>query len=124
MAKLSATGVKNALPAEKSYKLADGGGLYLLVTTAGGKYWRYDYRFAGARKTLALGAYPDTSLKNAREQHAGARQMLADTLDPSAQKKLQKLHADIDAGNTFTAVADEWRAMHLVEKSDSYRQRS
>ena len=124
MAKLSATGVKNALPAEKSYKLADGGGLYLLVTTAGGKYWRYDYRFARARKTLALGAYPDTSLKNAREQHAGARQMLADTLDPSAQKKLQKLHADIDAGNTFTAVADEWRAMHLVEKSDSYRQRS
>ena len=124
MAKLSATGVKNALPAEKSYKLADGGGLYLLVTTAGGKYWRYDYRFAGARKTLALGAYPDTSLKNAREQHAGARQMLADTLDPSAQKKLQKLHADIDAGNTFTAVADEWRAMHLVEKSDSYRLRS
>ena len=124
MAKLSATGVKNALPAEKSYKLADGGGLYLLVTTAGGKYWRYDYRFSGARKTLALGAYPDTSLKNAREQHAGARQMLADTLDPSAQKKLQKLHADIDAGNTFTAVADEWRAMHLVEKSDSYRLRS
>ena len=124
MAKLSATGVKNALPAEKSYKLADGGGLYLLVTTAGGKYWRYDYRFAGARKTLALGAYPDTSLKNAREQHAGARQMLADTIDPSAQKKLQKLHADIDAGNTFTAVADEWRAMHLVEKSDSYRLRS
>ncbi len=124
MAKLSATGVKNALPAEKSYKLADGGGLYLLVTTAGGKYWRYDYRFAGARKTLALGAYPDTSLKNAREQHAGARQMLADTLDPSAQKKLQKLHADIDACNTFTAVADEWRAMHLLEKSDSYRLRS
>jgi integrase len=124
MAKLSATGVKNALPAEKSYKLADGGGLYLLVTTAGGKYWRYDYRFARARKTLALGAYPDTSLKNAREQHAGARQMLADTLDPSAQKKLQKLHADIDAGNTFTAVADEWRAMHLAEKSDSYRLRS
>ena len=63
MAKLSATGVKNALPAEKSYKLADGGGLYLLVTTAGGKYWRYDYRFAGARKTLALGVYPEVSLK-------------------------------------------------------------
>jgi|TARA_B110000967_G_C18882655_1_gene562001 hypothetical protein len=46
--------------------------------------------------------------------------MLADSLYPSGQKKLQKLHADIDAGNTFAAVADEWRAMHLVEKSDSY----
>ena len=41
--------------------------------------------------------------------------MLADSLYPSGQKKLQKLHADIDAGNTFAAVADEWRAMHLVE---------
>ena len=55
MAKLSATGVKNALPAEKSYKLADGGGLYLLVTTAGGKYWRYDYRFAGGPQDPRFG---------------------------------------------------------------------
>lgn len=124
MAKLSATGVKNALSAAKSYKLADGGGLYLLVTIPGGKYWRYDYRFAGARKTLALGTYPETSLKNAREQHAGARLMLTNNLDPSAQRKLQKLHADINAGNTFSVVADEWAERHLVEKSKSYRVRS
>ena len=65
-----------------------------------------DYRFAGARKTLALGVYPEVSLKDARERHAGAREMLANNLDPSAQKKLQKLHADVESNNTFAAVAD------------------
>ena len=109
MAKLTATGVRNAGAEAKSYKLADGGGLYLFVNTKGARYWRYDYRFAGARKTLALGVYPEVSLKDARERHAGAREMLANNLDPSAQKKLQKLHADVEANNTFEAVADEWR---------------
>ncbi len=50
--------------------------------------------------------------------------MLANNLDPSAQKKLQKLHADVEANNTFAAVADEWRERHLAEKSQSYRVRS
>ena len=109
MAKLTATAVRNAGAAAKSYKLADGGGLYLFVNTKGARYWRYDYRFAGARKTLALGVYPEVSLKDARERHEGAREMLANNLDPSAQKKLQKLHADVEANNTFEAVADEWR---------------
>lgn len=124
MAKLTATGVRNAGAAAKSYKLADGGGLYLFVNTKGARYWRYDYRFAGARKTLALGVYPEVSLKEARERHAGAREMLANNLDPSAQKKLQKLHADVEAKNTFAAVADEWRERHLAEKSPRYIVRS
>ena len=124
MAKLTATGVRNAGAAAKSYKLADGGGLYLFVNTKGARYWRYDYRFAGARKTLALGVYPEVSLKDARERHAGAREMLANNLDPSAQKKLQKLHANEESNNTFAAVADEWRERHLAEKSQSYRVRS
>ena len=124
MAKLTATGVRNAGAATKSYKLADGGGLYLFVNTKGARYWRYDYRFAGARKTLALGVYPEVSLKDARERHAGAREMLANNLDPSAEKKLQKLRADVESNNTFAAVADEWRERHLAEKSQSYRVRS
>ncbi len=45
------------------YKLADEKGLYLFVQTSGGKLWRFDYRFDGKRKTLALGAYPDVSLR-------------------------------------------------------------
>ncbi len=63
MAKLTAASVRNAAGAAKSYKPADGGGLYLFVNTKGARYWRYDYRFAGARKTLALGVYPEVSLK-------------------------------------------------------------
>ena len=90
----------------------------------GARYWRYDSRFAGARKTLALGVYPEVSLKDARERHAGAREMLANNLEPSAQKKLQKLPADVESNNTFAAVADEWRERHLAEKSQGYRVRS
>ena len=57
MQKLTATAVKQAKPQPKTYKLWDGGGLHLLVNTQG-KYWRYDYRVADKRKTLALGVYP------------------------------------------------------------------
>ena len=62
MGKLTATAVKQIKASSKNTKLSDGGGLYLLVTKGGGKYWRYDYRFAGKRKTLAIGTYPDVTL--------------------------------------------------------------
>ncbi len=51
--KLSAIAVKQAKPADKPYKMTDGGGMYLLIDVKGGKYWRMNYRFAGKRKTLA-----------------------------------------------------------------------
>jgi len=54
--------VKQAKPQGKPFKLSDGKGLYLLVHPNGSKYWRIDYRFAGKRKTLALGVYPEVSL--------------------------------------------------------------
>ena len=59
------TAVRNAKPGEKPYELTHAKGLYLLVN-ATGKYWRLDYRFAGKRKTLALGVYPDVSSATAR----------------------------------------------------------
>lgn len=55
---LTDTRVRNAKPQAKPYKLSDGGGMYLLVKPDGGRYWRLDYRFAGKRRTLALGLYP------------------------------------------------------------------
>ncbi len=69
---------RNAKPKEKPYELSDGGGLYLLVKTDGAKYWRMDYRYAGTRKTLAFGRYPQTSLAQAREKRAAARKLLDD----------------------------------------------
>ena len=68
MGKLTGTTVKQIKASSNNTKLSDGGGLYLLVTKGGGKYWRYDYRFAGKRKTLAIGTYPDVTLLNARRR--------------------------------------------------------
>jgi hypothetical protein len=83
---LTDTEVKNAKPTPdgKPKKHTDGGGLYLLVSIVG-KYWRYDYRFFDKRKTLAIGVYPDVSLKEARNRHEAARELLEKGVDPSRQ---------------------------------------
>ena len=73
---LKATEPKQAQAGERSYKLTDGDGMYLLVDTKGGKYWRMDYRYADKRKTLALGTYPDVSLEKARKARDHARESL------------------------------------------------
>ncbi len=101
------TAIRNAKPKEKPYKLTDGRGLYLLVNKSG-KYFRWDYRFAGKRKTLALGVYPDINLKKAREKHEDLRRLLAQDIDPMAYKKevKDKLHAEVL--HSFETVAREW----------------
>jgi integrase len=89
---LSDTAIKNAKPTpDKAFKMPDGKGMYLLVNPSGSKYFRFDYRFDGKRKTLALGVYPDTSLKQAREAHDKAREQLAQGIDPSENKKAAKV---------------------------------
>ena len=70
---LSDVQVGNAKPKDKDYKLSDGGGLYLLVTTTGGKLWRFDYRIDEKRKTLTFKTYPEISLSDARKRREGAR---------------------------------------------------
>ena len=74
--------IKNAKPADKAYKLADGGGLYLQVTPAGGKLWRLKYRVGGKEKLLSIGKYPLISLLEAREAAESARRLLAAGQDP------------------------------------------
>ena len=88
-------------------KHTDGGGMYLLVN-AGGKYWRMNYRFAGKRKTLALGVYPAVSLLKARQRRDKARELLADDIDPSTAKQEDKQAKADAAANTFEAVARDW----------------
>ena len=77
--------VSKAKPKEKDYKLADGKGLYLLVTTTGGKLWRFKYRFQGKEKVLALGKWSAVSLLDARKGCGDARKLLANGRDPSEQ---------------------------------------
>src|SRR6202043_3670386 len=78
--------IKAIKPLRYSRKVSDGGGLYLLVTPKGGRWWRYAYRFAQKHKALALGTYPAVPLERARARHEFARNLLAHGLDPSALK--------------------------------------
>lgn len=48
-----------AKPANKAYKIAAGGGLYLEVTPTGSKLWRWKYRLHGKENRFAIGRYPD-----------------------------------------------------------------
>jgi len=107
---LTDTRVRNAKPEAKAYKLSDGGGMYLLVKPDGGRYWRLDYRFAGKRRTLALGVYPITTLSSARTQRDEARRLLARDIDPNVTKKARKRAAKIACENTFESIAREWMA--------------
>jgi len=104
---LSDTAIRNAKPKEKPYKMTDGRGLYLLVTKSG-RYFRFDYRFAGKRLTLALGVYPDLTLKAAREKHLEARQQLAHGIDPGQVKKENKKMVQERTANSFEVIAREW----------------
>jgi integrase len=105
---LSVVAIKAAKGREKKYKLADDGGLHLLVTPAGGRYWRMNYRHLGKQKTLSFGVWPETGLADAREQRDAARKLLAKGNDPADHIKLERVAASIAASNTFKAVADEW----------------
>ena len=117
---LSDVTVKNSKHSGKPAgdKLSDGGGMYLLVK-AGGKYWRMDYRFAGKRKTLALGTYPSISLAQARSAREDARQLLAQGIDPSLHRKAQKLQRSATHENTFQSVTGQWHEQWKIGKAQS-----
>lgn len=100
--------IRNAKKAEKPYKLPDGRGLYLYVSTAGGKSWRLDYAYFGKRKTLTLGSYPALGLAEARTRRDEVKKKLSEGLDPSLAKKREQLAAKAAAGNTFGLIADEF----------------
>ena len=99
--------VRTIKSAEKPQKLFDGGGLFLLVTPTGGKLWRLKYRFGGIEKLLAIGAYPQTSLAEARQKRDQASALMLNGVDPSDTKKAQKA-AGAQETETFEVIAREW----------------
>jgi integrase len=107
---LTTTAIKNLKPSDKPQRVWDSGGLYLEVAPSGGRWWRFAYRFAGKRKLISLGVFPDVSLAQARARRDEARKLLADGVDPSVQRKTAKREAAGEAANTFEAVAREWYA--------------
>ena len=112
--------IKSAKPKEKPYKLFDGGGLYLLVNRDGSRWWRFKYRYGGKEKLLALGTYPDTGLKKARDRHGEARNLLGDGIDPSAAKQAEKQARADRAEGSFELIAREWYAKQAEGWADSY----
>jgi hypothetical protein len=106
--KLTVLEIENARPEAKPYRLSDGDGLALQVQPNGHKLWRYRYRFAGIEKLLSLGTFPATTLAEARARRDTARSLLEKGVDPSAQRKLDKIAAATRARNTFGAVAEEY----------------
>ena len=105
---LSESQVENAKAKNKDYKLSDGFGLHLLVKSTSGKLWRFQYRYSGQQKVLALGSYPRISLVEAREKTEEAKKQLADGLDPSQLKKEQKISQLRQEECNFEMVAREW----------------
>lgn len=101
---------RSAKGSDKPYKLADGGGLYLFVKPNGRRYWRLDYRHRRKRNTLSFGVYPTTSLADAREKRAHAKDLLDQGIDPAQQRDAERRQADIAALHTFKAIADEYIA--------------
>ena len=108
---LTETRIRQAKPAEKAYKLFDGGGLFLLVTPQGQKWWRFKYRFAAKEKLLSLGVYPGIGLKQARERRDDARKQIGSGIDPSTERhavKASQTAAERSEQDSFEAVAREW----------------
>lgn len=120
---LTDTAIRTTKPHKTPIKLSDGKGLYLLVTPAGGKWWRLDYRFAGRRKTLSMGVYPDVSLKDARDRRDTARKLLADGTDPGEHRKAQKAASTDRAANSFEVITREWYAKHAPNWAEHHGNR-
>src|SRR5262245_43122608 len=106
---LTDVAIRAARAKEKPYKLFDERGLFLLVTTTGSRLWRVKYHVSGREKLLSLGDYRDVSLKRAREKRDELRRLLADGVDPSAQRKAEQLAN----ASTLRAVGDEWLALQM-----------
>lgn len=100
--------ISKAKPREKQYKKHDGGGLFLIVTPAGGRWWRFKYRFNGKEKNLSFGTYPEISLSDARKLREDARANVAKGIDPSELRKAAKAAQAEICANSFEIVAREW----------------
>ena len=105
---LTDTEIKKAKVKVKAYSLNDSGGLYLWITPAGGRLWRWAYRFDRKEKLMSLGKYPAVSLALARDRHGEARKLLASGVDPMAQRKADRTEEKIASENSFQSVAALW----------------
>jgi integrase len=114
---LTAMEVEKTKPDSVQKKLYDGRGLLLIVTPSGGKWWRFNYSFAGKSKTISFGTYPDISLAEARNRREEARKLLANDIDPSDNRKAVKSAKEELLANSIEIIAREWHK-HMLGKKE------
>jgi integrase len=95
-------------PLDKSYRKADEKGLYIEVFPNGSKLWRFKYRTGGKEKRLALGAFPETTLTDARSKRDAYRKQVQEGVDPLRERRLERLERKVNAGHTFAEVATDY----------------
>lgn len=109
---LTAVKINSAKPAAKAYKLADSGGLYLLVQPSGAKLWRYKFRLGGVEGLDALGSFPEVSLAQARQAHVESRRLVSQGINPVIARKERKqalFQANLAREKgSFSAVVADW----------------
>jgi integrase len=120
---LTDTAIRNTKPSEKSLKLTDERGLYLLLKPNGSRWWRFDYRYSGKRKTLSMGVYPDVGLKEARNRRDEARKLLASDADPGENRKAVKAARMEQVANSFEVITREWYAKYSGTWNASHGER-
>jgi integrase len=115
--------IRQAKPAEKPYKLSDGGGMFLLINSNGSKYWRLKYRIDGKEKKMALGVYPEVSLTQARDKRDKARELIGGGIDPIEHIRKQERARKQQSENSFEIVAREWHSKRAPKWSEGHATR-
>lgn len=112
--------LRNAKPADKPYKLSDGGGLYVEVMPNGSKFWRMKVRQSNGKESrLTFGSYPDVTLAAARAERSKTKLQQSAGIDPAQSKRVEKLQKKADAINTFEVLAHEWHAIKAETWTES-----
>ncbi len=123
---LTDVAIRNAKPRPKTFKLADGGGLYLEVMPAGGKSWRMKYRHHGVEKRVSFGMWPAVGLQEARKLRDEGKALLAQGIDLAEKRKQDKADTNalaVEAATTLETVAKEWHARQSRRWSEDHAAR-
>jgi integrase len=123
--KLTDKGIKSFIARKViGSKLADGQGLYLLITRAKTASWRIKYRIEGKEKSYTIGTYPQSSLAQARLELKEVKASLNKGRDPVVARRITIAQAAAHSESTFRAVAEEWFAMKEKEWSLTHHTKS
>ena len=124
---LSDTAIRNAKPTKKQYKLFDGQGLFVLIHPNGSKYFRFRYKLNNKEKMMALGVYPETTLKQARELRMEAQRLVSEGIDPVLFRKEEKSRLETERNvqsllneRNFEKVAREWLEVESVQMTPKH----